>query len=228
MTQQPQWVHPLHGRRPEPTFVPSETVLLIIDMQYLDAHADWGMVADLKARGQQDVYNYYTGRLNAIVPNIQRLQGACRRAGIEVMYAVIEAMTEDGRDRGLGHKRSGLLARPGSKEAQILSELAPAGDEMVFRKTCGSVFTGTNLNYVLRNLGVKTLIVCGVVTSGCVEIAVRDANDLGYDVVAVEDATATWTQALQEAAIYIMGVYAHLTTTDRVLERLGVSRASVR
>jgi len=227
MVQQ-QWVHPLHGRRPEPTFTPSETSLLIVDMQYLDAHADYGMVADLKASGKRDVYEYYTGRLRTIVPNIQRLQVACRQAGIEIMYAVIEALTQDGRDRGLGHKRSGLLARPGSKEAQVLSELAPMGDEMVFRKTCGSAFTGTNLDYVLRNLGVKTLIVCGVVTSGCVEVAVRDANDLGYNVVAVEDATATWTQGLQDAAIYIMGVYAHLTTTDRVLQQLGVPRASVR
>jgi len=228
MDQPHRWMHPLHGLRPDPELTPSEAALLVIDMQYLDAHPDYGMVAALNARGQQDVYDYYTARLRTIVPNIQRLQAAFRGARMEVLYAVIEALTQDGRDRGAGHKRSGLFARPGSKEGQVLEELAPGPDEMVFKKTCGSVFTGTNIDFVLRNLGIRTLVLCGVVTSGCVEVAARDANDLGYDVVVVEDATATWTQDLQDAATYILGVYANVTTTDRLVARFGAARAAAR
>ena len=51
---------------------------------------------------------------------------------------------------------------------------------MIFRKTSSNVFISTNIDYVFRNLKVRSLIVCGIMTDQCVESAVRDACDLGY------------------------------------------------
>jgi ureidoacrylate peracid hydrolase len=54
-----------------------------------------------------------------VLPNIRRLQTACRSGGIEVMYSVIENMTRDGRDRSLDYKISGIDVQCGSSEAQV-------------------------------------------------------------------------------------------------------------
>ena len=96
------------------------------------------------------------------LPNMQRLQAACRRAGIEVMYTVIEALTRDGRDQSLDYKISKLFVPRGSWDAKVLDEIAPADDEIVLPKTSSSVFISTNIDYVLRNLGVRSLIIAGV------------------------------------------------------------------
>lgn len=219
--------HPLHGLLPDPAFGETRPALLVIDMQYLDAHPQYGLVARLKAQGRNDAYKYYVERLGIIVPNIQRLLDAFRRGRLEVIYTVIESLTRDGRDRSLEHKRLGLLAPPGSKEAQVLEEIAPADDEIVLKKTCGSVFNSTPLHYILGNLGIRTLVVCGVVTSGCVESAVRDASNLSYEVVVVEDACAVYSPEIHDAAIYIMGVYAKIYTTDELLRRLNAALPTV-
>jgi len=116
---------------------------------------------------------YFDRSLREIVlPNIGRLQLACRQSGIEVLYSVIENMTRNGRDRSLDYKISGIDVPRGSWEAQVVDEIVPGKDEMVFRKTSSSVFISTNIDYVLRNLGVRSLIVAGLMTDQCVESAV--------------------------------------------------------
>src|SRR5436309_9968661 len=98
------------------------------------------------------------------LPNLQRLQAACRKAGIEVMYTVIENLTLDGRDRSLDYKISGLDVPKGSWEARVLDAIDPEGDEIVIPKTSSSVFISTNIDYVLRNLGVRFLMLAGILT----------------------------------------------------------------
>ena len=61
------------------------------------------------------------------------------------------------RDRSLEHKHLGIHHPPGLKDAQILEEVGPQGDEIVITKTCGGVFNGSNIEYVLRNLGIQHL-----------------------------------------------------------------------
>ncbi len=75
------------------------------------------------------------------LPNMQRLQAACRQAGIEVMYTVIEALTRDGRDLSLDYKISRLFVPgAGSPDAKVLDAIAPVEDEIVLPKTSSSVF----------------------------------------------------------------------------------------
>jgi nicotinamidase-related amidase len=91
----------------------------------------------------------------------------------------------------------------------------------VLAKTCSGVFNGTNIEYLLRNLGIAELIVVGVVTGSCVEMAVRDAADRGFAVVLVEDATATWSEDMQAAALRVMSDrYAKVMTTVELINQL--------
>ena len=130
---------------------PAHAALLIIDVQNHRVRAEVGKT------------EYFRQSLrNSVLPNIRRLQTACRSGGIEVMYSVIENMTRDGRDRSLDYKISGIDVQCGSWEAHVVDEIAPADDEMIFRKTSSSVFISTNIDYVLRNLGVRSLIVAGL------------------------------------------------------------------
>lgn len=210
-----------HQRLPEPQITRSNTALLIIDMQYEDAHPDYGLCARFKTRGEEDAVQYYVNRLRSVILSIQRLLEAFRERDMEVIYTRIESLTRDGRDRSQEHKALGIHCPPGSQEAQILEEIAPQDDEIVLSKTCGSVFNGTMIDYILRNIGIQNLVVVGVVTSGCVEISVRDAADRSYEVIVVEDACATWSEAMESAAIWAMDeIYAKAKCTDDVLHML--------
>src|SRR3990170_3350086 len=87
-----------------------ETALQVIDMQYLDAHPDWGIGRDVKERGLEAEFAYYWRQVDAIVPRIRRLQDLCRARGIEVIHLRIASVTRDCRDSSLGHHFEGCLA----------------------------------------------------------------------------------------------------------------------
>ena len=201
----------------------------MIDMQYADAHIDHGIFKYRREHGFTNGLDYVDRRLQLIVPNIQRLQAACRGHGVEVIFTRIRALTSDGRDRSLAHKELGHMFPPGSKDAEILGEVAPVGDELVFDKTTGSVFNSTTIHYVLQNVGIRNLIMVGVMTGGCVESAARDAKDLGYRVLVVDDACGTWTHEMHEFALRVMNeVFAKVKTTDEILAMLEAAHAGAR
>ncbi len=197
--------------------------LLCIDLQYLDAARGYGVFADCERSGvAPEAQDYYFNRLETLVlPNVRRLQDAFRAMEQEVIHTRIQSLTRDGRDRGPGHKRLGLHAAPGSKEAEFLEMVAPIGDEIVINKTASGVFTSTNIEYVLRNLGITALFMVGVYSNECVSTAIRDACDLGFYVTLVEDGCATVTPELQQATITTMkDRYARVMTTDEILAEL--------
>jgi ureidoacrylate peracid hydrolase len=194
---------------------PAHAALLIVDVQNYCAHpngAAW--------RGHAPAPYFFRTLREVVIPNLQLLQYACRRAHIEVAYAAVENMTRDGRDRSLDYKISGIDVPRGSWDAQILDEIAPAEDEMIFRKTSSSVFISTNIDYVLRNLEVRSLIVAGMLTDQCVESAVRDACDLGYLVTLATNACTTdRTERHEQSLIGIRG-YCRQRPTDALLAEI--------
>jgi len=82
-----------------------------------------------------------------------------------------------------------------------LEEIAPHENDIVLSKTSSSPFNSTHIHQLLINLGIDTILICGVVTNGCVEGSVRDASDLGYKVIMIPDACAAVTPELQQSAI---------------------------
>ena len=150
----------------------------------------------------------------------EMIEAQYRRAGVEVMYTVIESLTLDGRDMGLDYKISGLFCPKGSHDARVLDAIAPQGDEIVLPKTSSSVFISTNIHYVLRNLGVQYLIVSGLLTDQCVDLTVRDACDFGYLVTLVTDACAALSRKRHAASIENNQGYCRQRTTQEVVEEL--------
>jgi nicotinamidase-related amidase len=198
-----------------------DTALIVVDMQYFDADWESGIVLQARQAGFEKDLLYYRDRLALIVPNIRRLQDACRAKGLEVIHTKIVSLTADGRDRFPIHKELGFHASSDSRNAEILEELRPVGDEMVFTKTNSSVFNGTIIDRVLRNMRIKNLIFTGVVTTGCVETAVRDAADLGYACTLVEDACGAMVEEMHWASVRVLrNVYARIETTDQIVNMI--------
>lgn len=200
---------------------PARAALLIIDMQNYAARPDGGEYKDLTEVEREARYGYFLRRLHeTVLPNLRRLQLACRRARIEVMFTVIESLTQDGRDRSLDYKISGLNVPRGSRDAKVLDEIAPEADEIVLPKTSSSVFISTNIDYVLRNLDVRYLMIAGGLTDQCVDSAVRDACDLGYLVTCVTDACATQSQDRHDWALRNNRGYCRQRTTDQLVTEI--------
>ncbi len=200
-----------------------KVALMVIDIQYLDAAEGFGVFADAEKSGvPKEAQEYYFKRLHHVVlPNVRRIQDAFRDLKLEILHTRIQSMTKDGRDRSVGHKRLGLHAAPGSKEAEFLPEVAPKGDEIIINKTASGVFNSTNTEFVLRNMGIDSLYVCGVYTNECVSTTVRDACDRGFHTTLINDACATVTPELHNATIStIKDRYARVLTSQEVLNEI--------
>jgi nicotinamidase-related amidase len=155
-----------------------------------------------------------------VIPNIARLLAAFRRANLEIIYTVMENITEDGRDRSLDYKLSGISVAKGSWDAKVIADIAPVRDEIVLPKTSSSVFNSTNLDYLLRNMGIEDVFVAGFLTDQCIDHAVKDGADRGYYMSCVHDACAAETKALHEAALQCFKGYCRMLSTTEALALL--------
>jgi nicotinamidase-related amidase len=202
----------------ETSFDAGETALLFVDVQKIFCTPGLD-----PAHPEFNADHYYHRRLrDLVIPNQQRLLARARATGIQVMHTIIEALTEDCRDVSLDHRLSDLMVPKGHPLAGPIDELSPVANEIVLPKTSSGVFNSTNIDYLLRNLGVRKLIVSGVVTDQCVDMAVRDAADRGYLVAVPGDACATYTQERHDGALRAYGGYCWVTETATILSRMGV------
>ncbi len=199
-------------------YQPGQTALLLVDMQRIwlepglgTTHAKWS---------PQDYF--YRETATRVIPNQVELLTAARRAGIEVIHTIVRSLTQNGRDRSLDHKLTPIHLPPDAPEALPIPALAPANDEILLPKTSSGVFNSTNLNYLLRNLGTRFLIVAGILTDQCVDMAVRDGADLGYMVTCVGDACAAPTPERHEHALRAFSGYCWTAGTAGIVARLDV------
>ena len=202
--------------------VPSQSALLFIDVQNFSAKRDGAEFRDIPDAEFQAKYGWYFRELSArVVPNMQRLQAAFRKAKVEVLYTTIESLTKDGRDRSLDYKITGFNVPRGSWDGKVIDALEPGEDEIWLPKTSSSVFISTNVDYILRNLGTRYLVLSGVVTDQCMESAVRDACDLGYLVTLITDACTTYSRERHDFSLRSIKGYCRQRTTEEFLKEIG-------
>lgn len=199
----------------------SHSALLFIDVQNFSAHREGTEFKALGAKTFEDKYSWYFSQLESrVVPNMQRLLTAFRGAGAEVIHTTIESLTKDGRDRSLDYKITGFHVPKGSWDGKVIDELAPGEDEIWLPKTSSSVFISTHIDYILRNMGVRQLVISGLITDQCVESAIRDACDLGYLVTQVTDACLTYSQHRHDNSLQTIKGYCRQLSTDELLKEL--------
>ena len=204
--------------------------LIIIDLQNYSSNSACG-VTQMVAQQYPDVAQYYFPRIREVISNSGRLLETFRQLNREVVFTRHGALLHDGRDMILRRRRRDREAyeqtdRPtlwakGSREHEVVDELAPLDHELVIDKNASSPFNGTGIDQLLRNMNLETLIMTGMATDMCVETTARDAADRGYNVIVVEDATATFFPEHHRAALSALArVYTQVWTTDHVLSAL--------
>ena len=202
----------------------ANSALLLIDIQTLatpEHLAQQAVKAGLEATAVEQAVADYKDRFYAAVDNCALLLAAARSAQIPRIHVKIEALSADGRDTGGSHRRLGWCYPPGSQATQFLPEVAPkVGEhdgEIVISKTVSGAFTATNLDAVLRHMGIERLIIAGFETDECIEATGRAALDLGYIPFIAEDACTAYERHAHDA---FMGKYASwgLTRSSKWLQ----------
>lgn len=210
------------GGLPNSPVTANSTAMMIIDVQYVDAHRDYGIGAAGQRHGWTEDMEYYFSTLEqTTIPNIRRILEACRAARLAVVHVRVMNLAGDSSDTSWRYKMMNLSVPPGSKDAEFLEEVAPLPGEVVLSKTTSNTFVSTNADFVLRNMGIDTIIMTGVVTNNCVESSTRGAGDLGYRVLLVGDACAAWTQKGHDYALeHLHRNFAYVKTTDEILAEI--------
>lgn len=139
--------------------LPSDTVLLVVDVQSAIDHPKWG------PRNNPDAEH-----------KIAALLAAWRDAGMPIVH--VRHNSEEARSP----------YRPGTPEHAFKPEAMPRDEEAVVGKHVNSAFIGTDLDAMLTDCGTTTLVVCGVLTHNSVDATVRHAGNLGYRVFVAADA----------------------------------------
>jgi nicotinamidase-related amidase len=157
------------------------------------------------------------------VPNMARLVRAARKAGLPVVHCTAERRAD-----GLGANRNArifqYMARaetkllPGSAAAEVVSEVGVEPSDLVLARIHGlSPFQGTELDFVLRNQGVRTIVGVGVSVNVAIQNLAFDAVNSGYQVVIPRDAVAGFPREYVEMVFAnTLGAVATLATTEEI------------
>ncbi len=189
---------------------PARTVLLLIDTQ--------NGIFNPRAEAKRPYF--FRTATDVAVPNMARLIAAARKSRTEVLYTVIASLTKDGRDRSLDYKQTNFHFAPGSHETQVIDALAPGPDDIVLPKTSSSLFNSTNFEYLLRNMGIDTIITTGFLTDQCIDHTVRDGADRGFVMVVPVDACTTDSEARHLGALAAYKGYCRQAATATLVAEL--------
>lgn len=169
--------------------------------------------------------DFVTGALKcdrglAIVPKTAELLDGARKADVPVIFC------NDAHIRGVDHelKLWGDHAIAGTKGAEVIPELHLCEKDYVVPKRRYSGFFHTDLDLLLHELGVDTVVMTGLHTHMCVRHTTADAYCLGYNIIVAKDATNSFTEEDYNYGLkYLVDVYgAEITTVDELLQRWNV------
>jgi nicotinamidase-related amidase len=209
----------------------TRAALVVVDVQNYGCNVDAGL-GPMLTEHYPEIARYYLPRVTqTVVPNAVRLLDAFRATGRRVVFTRHGPLLPDGSDMIERRRRrdadavastgTPALWHRGTFEHEVVAALAPVAGEVVLDKNTSSAFNSTGLEWLLRNMTVETLVLVGIATDMCVETTARDAADRGFNVILVEDATATFFEHHHRAALSgFARVFGQVWDTEQVLSAL--------
>ncbi len=208
------------------TFNPETTALIMIDMQ-----RDF-----LEEGGFGSMLGNDVSLLRAAIEPCKAVLKTAREKGLMVIHTR-EGHRRDmtdcppakkvrgGLETGLGDKGPmGRILVRGEEGHDIIKELYPLEGEAVIDKPGKGSFYQTDLELILRNRNIKTLIVCGVTTEVCVHTTVREANDRGFEAIVVSDAVGSYFPEFNRVALEMIkaqgGIFGWVTDSAQIIAAL--------
>ena len=208
---------------------PETTALIVIDMQ-----RDF-----MEPGGFGELLGNDVSMLTPTIEPLRRVLAAARELGLPIIH------TREGhrpdlldcppskRARGGGETTIGdlgpngrILVR-GERGHDIIDDLAPLPGEVVLDKPGKGSFYATDLELMLRNGGITSLIVTGVTTEVCVHTTVREANDRGFECLVLSDCCGSYFPEFHEVALRMIaaqgGIFGWVGTSADLLDHLPVN-----
>jgi ureidoacrylate peracid hydrolase len=163
-----------------------------------------------------------------MLANTRQAADKARAAGVTVMYAPISfakgyrEITPEPYGILKGVVDSNAFVR-GSWGAEIVDSLTPGADDIVVEGKRGlNTFASTNLDFILRSRGIKTLVVAGFLTNCCVESTARTGYEKGFSIVALSDCAATLSEEEQRFTFEKnLPMFARILAHEEFLSELG-------
>jgi nicotinamidase-related amidase len=188
---------------------PRRTALLIWDMEYAIA---------------PNAFNF-----KEMVPKLKELSTLARKVGVAVFYSQQIAFDVEKEEADVWVRvRMKRMPAGGSQDSKIpagkrghdiIEELNPQAGDIVFQKRRPDGFIGTDFDLMLRNKGIRTVLMGGVATEGGVEGTARTGRNLGYYVVVLKDCVGSRNRELHEMALNLMEkTQFDVATANEVLE----------
>ncbi len=144
--------------------------------------------------------NYFK-EFDKIIENVKKLLEWGRDNGMKIIYACDSRYPEDSIFPRLGMKKHCIR---GTEDVEVVEEIAPKEGDIVIEKRMLSGFFSSELDFTLRELGIRKLIIGGVAAEACVLKTALDAFELGYDLTLVEDCIGSISQKRYDAAFTII------------------------
>lgn len=170
---------------------------------------------------------------NSIIPNVKRVLEKAREKEMLVIHTReghrpdLTDLPDSKAKRGGGIGAEGPMGRilvRGEYGHDIVDELQPIEGEVILDKPGKGAFYQTDLESILQNKKIKTLILAGVTTHVCVQSTIREANDRGYECLMLEDCCAAFDKQDHEDSIRMInqqgGIFGWTTESNNLLEAI--------
>jgi len=202
---------------------PESSALIVVDMQCdqmaIEPDSPLGI-------GHPQIVEYWNRRLDeTVIPNIRRLIDLFRDQDRKIVYTRNGYVTSTGDEMTKRLKKKvpvgSPISRRNSPGYQIAERLSPREVDLVVDKLTSGGFTGSFLDHALRNMGIRSVVITGILTDACVFGTARAAAELGYGSLVCEDACATFTQRAHDDALLMHArIFGRVDTTEEVLSEL--------
>ncbi len=233
-----EMVQQLHRIKDQaPVVVDAEqSALVVVDVQRFFARPEYPFAQVFEKMVPGVTADYFRRVDDTVLPNIQRLLACFRAKKLPIIYFAVGCHTPDGRDLPRWMREfdevsvmlNGQRVCPpvGDPSGAIDDRVAPLPGEVVLTKSSSGPLASTNLEQVLRNLGVRSLVVCGLTTAVCVSQTARELSDLGFQVLVAEDACTELSAESHRAALLTFALtFGRVRPTGQIVELFTIGEA---
>jgi nicotinamidase-related amidase len=182
------------------TLIPEKTALVMVDMMNRFCDPKW------LSQGNPESERYFASELDTIIPKIKQALDAFRTAHAPIVHVVNAKWTQEGREV-VPYQRGRDYDLFDTPAMSVISPLAPRRGEIVIRKVASSAFTGTGLEFLLRNAGVQNIVLSGQYGNACVFYTLIQSRELGFSNYWLDDGILYGTALHKELIEALVGAH---------------------